>query len=106
LWDGGVVDQSLCWPTGERETWSDHTFTLIAYGADGTLCFTQKPKGATGTYAFYDSSGQEVATFRYINGSDQVEVSCEGLTYQSPSPLECSTVLGRRGGCNLGFCPR
>ena len=108
LWDGGAVDESLCWPTGERETYDNHTFILKAYSADGTVCFTRKPKvPADGTYVFYDTTGEAVATYRNLSdGIDQVEVSCDGATYRATGPLECSTVLGLRGGCHIGFCPR
>jgi hypothetical protein len=106
-WDGGV-DETQCWPTGERETFSDTTGTLLAYSSDGTLCFTSMPKpGGSNSFAFYNGAGQEVATYSYLNdGSGQVQISCDGATYRATPPLECSTVLGQRGRCLLGNCPR
>ena len=107
LWDGGAGD-SLCWPTGERQTYDAHTFILKVYSADGTVCLTRKPKlPADGTYVFYDTTGEAVATYRDLNdGSERGEISCGGATYLSPGPLECSTVLGMRGRCYRGFCPQ
>ena len=97
----------MCWPTGERETYDDTTHTMQAFASDGTLCFTQKPTLTSATYAFYDSSGNEILTYRLLdNGTGQVEVSCDGATYLSTPPFECSTVLGLRGKCASGFCPR
>jgi len=101
--DGGV-SASMCWPTGERETEDIYGFSV--YGSDGTLCFTVKPKPGTNANAFYNGAGQEVASYTPLNdGTLQIDVSCDGSTYRSVLPLDCSTVLGQRGKCMPGYCP-
>ena len=107
LWDGGGVDDTQCWPTGERETYNDTTHTRQAYTSDGALCFTIAPSGEYATYGVYDGLGQEVATYLVLNdGSGQVQISCDGTTYLSTPPFSCSTILGMRGKCVTGPCPR
>ena len=103
--DGGIYE-AICWPTGERQSVDNNTYTVIGYASDGTVCFTDKPKPGTNANAFYDGAGQEVATYTSLNdGTLQINVTCDGATYRSTLPLGCSTVLGQRGKCLPGYCP-
>jgi hypothetical protein len=100
------IYQSICWPTGERQTVDNNTYTVIGYASDGTVCFTDKPKAGTNANAFYNGAGEEVATYTSLNdGTWQINVACDGAIYRSALPLSCETVLGWRGNCLPGFCP-
>jgi hypothetical protein len=100
--DGGLY-QALCWPTGQRETFDNEKHITSGYNSDGTLCFREEVKPGLNGYALYDGAGQEIATYVYAyDGTGQFEVSCDGATFRSTLPLECSRVLGE---CYVGYCP-
>ena len=101
----GGVSGYVCWPTGELNV-VDSTGGIVGYASDGTVCYTQKLTHINGTdlgMAFYDSTGTEVATYRYIQGSQQVEVACDGATFLTTPYLNCLTAIGN---CKRGICPR
>jgi len=92
----------VCWSTGELNVANGST--IVGYASDGSVCYTQKPTHINGTdpgMAFYDSTGAEVATYRYIQGSQQVEVACDGATFLATPPFTCVTALGN---CKAGIC--
>lgn len=104
-WDGGTGDY-ICWPTGELDVVDNRASTITAYSSDGTVCYTQKPMFFDGGYsgvAFYDSTGQLVAAYRYPERGTQVLVECDGATFVGTPPFSCVTAGEdcRSGGCRI-----
>jgi hypothetical protein len=84
-WDSGVGGATLCWPTGESTIVDDRARTITSYNSDKSVCYTQKPIYVSSRFyamGYYDSSGTQVATWRYLEASADVEVTCsDGTTY-------------------------